>query len=62
MVKVVLKNIYTYCKLHRRHYLHSFITVVLNGATKPNTKSRANTKKPKHVLLARHEPPIALYH
>lgn len=39
LVKVVPMN--TYCKLHRKKYLHSFITV-MNETTKPNTKSRAN--------------------
>lgn len=53
MLKMVLMNTYTYCKLNRRHYLHSFITVVLAGTTKPKTKSRADTKKTKQTNLFR---------
>lgn len=57
LVKVVLVS--TYCKLHRRHYLHSIITVLLNNYAK--YKSRADTKKT-HVPLARRKPPTASLH
>lgn len=48
LVKVVLMNICTNWKVHRRHYLHSFITAVWNGI---NTKRWAKARERKTCSL-----------